>query len=66
MVCLGTVMKVFSPREWGDKSKQDSGNVDLNDQPDRQELLEAGMAKGEGPEVSIKGFTGLGESETQR
>lgn len=59
-------MKVFSPREWGDNWKQRSGDVDLNDQPDRQEILEAGLAKGEGPEVLIKGFKGLGGSEMQR
>lgn len=45
---------------------QHSGDVDLNDQPDRQEMLEADMAKGEGPEVLIKGFMGLGGSEMQR
>ena len=38
----------------------------MNDQPDRQEILEAGLAKGEGPEVLIKGFKGLGGSEMQR
>lgn len=41
---------------------QHSGDVE----PDRQEMLEADMAKGEGPEVLIKGFMGLGGSEMQR
>ena len=53
-------MKAFIPEGWGNILKATLGGVDLRDQPNRQERLEGGMAKGEGPEVLIKGSMRLG------
>ena len=55
-----TVMKAFRPRGRGDIVTASLEDVGLPDQPNRQERLEGGMAKGRGPKVWIKGSKGLG------